>query len=229
MMKISHGFTLIEIAVVLMIIGFLIGSLLAPASEQMIQQKIQVTQQRLEEIKETLIGYAIEQGELPCPALDNEGDSAGNCDDNTEGYLPWKTLGLDTRRDSWGHSFRYRVDEQYTTSFPNPPNTSSELVVQDRQNSSLTAPESGTVNSRVIAIIFSCGQNGLPDDENDDDDIPNSQATCINSQTPNNNIYVQDVYVESQYAENQFDDILIWLPKTILINRLVAAGQWPPF
>ena len=60
MMKISHGFTLIEIAVVLIIIGFLIGSLLVPTSVQMIQQKIQVTQQRLEEIKETLIGYAID-------------------------------------------------------------------------------------------------------------------------------------------------------------------------
>jgi len=61
--------------------------------------------------------------------------------------------------------------------------------------------------SRVIAIIFSYGKDGQPNDEND---------------TTDNN------YAQDDYVENKFDDRLIWLPKSILINRLVAAGKWPP-
>jgi prepilin-type N-terminal cleavage/methylation domain-containing protein len=212
-MKIYHGFTLIEMAVVLVIIGLLIGGLLIPFSEQLNQKRLEATQQRLEEIKEALIGFAIIDGRLPCPDTYNDGieDNPAAC--NTEGDLPWATLALDARShssDAWGTPFRYRIDKRYTTQpFPNPPNTSSGLKVQDTQQPtplSLVAPETNGT-SRVIAIIFSYGKDGQPYDENGTTD----------------NKYAQDVYVE-----NKFDDMLIWLPKSILINRLVAAGKWPP-
>ncbi len=215
-MKISHGFTLIEMAVVLVIISLLIGGLLIPLSEQLNQKRLEATQQSLEQIKEALIGFAIIDGRLPCPASETPVPGKEGVEDsslcNTEGDLPWATLALDTSHssDAWGTTFRYRIDERYTNQpFPNPPNTSSGLVVQDTQQPtplSLVAPKTdGT--SRVIAIIFSYGKDGQPNNENGTTD----------------NKYAQDVYVE-----NKFDDRLIWLPKSILINRLVAAGKWPP-
>lgn len=227
-MKVTHGFTLIEMAVVLMIIGLLLGSFLVPLSAQMEQKKIRVTQQRLEAIKEALIGFAIMNGYLPCPNLTPLEDGKGGnppCSSNKEGQIPWIVLGVE-RYDAWGRIFHYRIDDEFgkpqDTGFPNPPNTSSGLKVVNIQEESLTNEDINS-NSPVVAIIFSCGKNGKPDAENDDNGTPNNNATCSNSQKPNNGIYTQDSFVE-----NQFDDILIWLPKTILINRLVASGQWPP-
>ncbi len=209
MKHILHGFTLIEMAVVLVILAFLLGTLLMPMSVQMTQQKIRNTQQRLAELKETLIGFAIDQGRLPCPASTTNGLETTGCDDNTEGYFPWRTLSLNIKQDAWGHPFRYRVDTPYSKSFdfPNSPDTSSQLRIRDRHDPPNNLINE-SLNSNVVAIIFSQGQHELSsihEEENRDAD---------------------NIYIQGEYVENQFDDFLIWLPKTILINRLVAAGKW---
>ena len=65
----NRGFTLIEMAIVLMIVGLLLGGMLVPLSAQMDQRNISDTQKSLSEIKEALIGYAMANGRLPCPAI----------------------------------------------------------------------------------------------------------------------------------------------------------------
>ncbi|RKZ76828.1 MAG: hypothetical protein DRR19_28370 [Candidatus Parabeggiatoa sp. nov. 1] len=213
MIKISPGFTLVEMAVVLLIIGLLIGGLLVPLSVQIDQSRLNATEQSLQDIKEALIGFAIVDGRLPCPAVsgDDGVEDSGLCGD--EGFLPWATLALNIgKSDVWGAPFRYRVDTRYTTQpFPDdPPDTSSGLVVQDNTQPTpvqLVAPESNST-SRVIAIIFSYGKDG--------------QANGQNGGT------IDQVYAQDVYIENQFDDRLIWLAKSILINRLAVAGKWPP-
>ena len=235
-MKYQCGFTLIEMAMVLMIIGLLLGIFLVPLSAKMDQQKIQETEQRLEKIKEALIGFATVQGYLPCPNLTPVNDGKGHnppCNQGKEGEIPWLVLGID-RYDAWGHPIRYRIDDRFgkteydksdpdNTGFPNPPNTLSKLRVRNRNDEPLTNED---INSQVIAIIFSCGKNGVPDADNEGGvttDAPSCVHSTSGNQKPNNSIYTQDVYVE-----NEFDDILVWLPKTIFINRLTIAGAWPP-
>ena len=75
-MKELHGFTLIEIALVLVIVSFL-GSFLIPLTEYWDQQRIELTQQRLEKIKEALLRFAVIHGYLPCPAIDDKGKETG--------------------------------------------------------------------------------------------------------------------------------------------------------
>jgi hypothetical protein len=87
--------------------------------------------------------------------------------------------------------------------------------------------------SNVVAIIFSCGKNGRPDGNNDIDGTINSDALCTNPFDPKNppawDNNPKNTYVQDSYVEDQFDDILVWLPKDILIARLTTAGKWPPF
>jgi len=205
-MKISRGFTLVEMAVVLIIIAFLVSGLLVPLSKQLEQKRIQATDECLEQINDALIGFAIISGRLPCPDTDSDGIEDTFC--NTEGELPWATLAINTSHsiDGWGNPLRYRVDQSYTSQpLPDdPPDTSSSLRVRDRDGDELTDE---SVNSNVIAIIFSYGRDQQANGENNSTD----------------NVYAKDVYIE-----NQFDDRLVWLPKSILISRLALAGKWPP-
>lgn len=66
--KLLRGFTLIELAIVLVIIGLVLGGLFVPISAQMDMQAFRKTNASLDEFKESLIGYAIINGRLPCPA-----------------------------------------------------------------------------------------------------------------------------------------------------------------
>jgi type II secretory pathway pseudopilin PulG len=290
------GFSLIEMAIGLVIIGLLIGSLLAPGFEQNTQQKIRTTQQTLEEIKEALLGFAEVNGRLPCPAIDLTGKEPADfadpakqrCDtyDDADGYLPWAVLGVG-KYDAWGRPFRYRVDGWFNngpgifdprTMQPKPLShpigaSRASLVVNNRLGKALNKAASpyndvqktltynsstgeykknaATLNypyvSNVVAIIFSCGKNGRPDGRpdasqpdrldlnisNDIDGIVNSDALCTNpldlKNPPAWDNNPKNSYVQDSYVEDQFDDILVWLPKDILIARLTAAGKWPPF
>ncbi len=65
----QKGFSLIELAIVLVVVALLIGGLLVPLSMQIEQQRIRDTQKTLEEIKEALVGFAIANGRLPRPAF----------------------------------------------------------------------------------------------------------------------------------------------------------------
>lgn len=66
--RVSSGFTLMELAVVLMIVGLLLGGLLIPLSAQRDVEGIRNTEKALTDIREALIGFAVINGRLPCPA-----------------------------------------------------------------------------------------------------------------------------------------------------------------
>src|SRR5689334_11149177 len=113
--KISRyqGFTLVEMAVVLVILGLLLSTLLIPLSAQIDQRNYAETREQLDEIREALIGYGASHGYLPCPAVSasngSEDRSANTCTGNKRvGFLPWAELGV-PKLDSWGHLYRYSV------------------------------------------------------------------------------------------------------------------------
>lgn len=58
-MKQAHGFTLIELAIVLVIVTILIGGLAMPLSAQIQARRIAETQKIMEEAREAIIGYAM--------------------------------------------------------------------------------------------------------------------------------------------------------------------------
>lgn len=219
----GRGFTLLELTVVLAIVGALLGALLVPLAIQVDVANMRETLDELEDAREALIGFAAANGNrLPCPDTDGDGlaEPAGACDD-VEGNLPWVTLGLG-RGDGWGRPLRYRANNGYTgpAGVPYPPDTAGPqtLAVRARDGAALSMSDPHA----PAAVVFSCGKNGRPDLENDDDGIPNASAHCSNGATPANGTYMQDVF-----TEGVFDDVLVWLSKHMLVGRLIKAGTWP--
>jgi len=64
----NAGFTLVEMAVVLAIVGLLLGSLMYTLSGQADQRNFEETRRRLDQARELLLAFAIVNGRLPCPA-----------------------------------------------------------------------------------------------------------------------------------------------------------------
>jgi len=65
----ARGFTLLELSIVVLVVTLLIGGLLVPLSTQVEQRNVSETQQRLAQVQDALIGFAIAQGRFPCPAF----------------------------------------------------------------------------------------------------------------------------------------------------------------
>lgn len=218
----SRGFTLIELAVALVVVALVLGSILVPLTSQVQQRKIGDTQKALQEIKDALTGFAIINGRLPCPDTDTDPAAAGyGIEEATcaatvaaEGYLPWKTLGV-TDLDAFGvkrtsaaspriGDWRYRVDRNFAVAFSlTTPFSTDSLSIVDSAGNALT-----TTTERPIAIVFSAGPNTTPDGQNA-------------SYEGTSGIYQSDV------PSTTFDDILIWVSRPTLFNRMTAAGKLP--
>ena len=153
-----RGFSLVELAVAMAVIGLLIGVLLPTITSQHETRQIQRTQKSLEEIKEALTGYAVTQGRLPCP--DTDGDGAENrplaapfdCD-GYAGELPFGTLGVGFE-DAWAQKFQYQVTPEFTyEAIAGMPPGPSRLDLQDV--GTLAATVRGADYTSLPAVVWS--------------------------------------------------------------------------
>ena len=114
----AAGFTLIEMAIVLIVAGIVI-SIIASVLPSLIQSgKIRQANAGLERVDYTLQGYITATGRVPCPDTDGNGEEnritgepspgADTCT-NYVGDLPYKTLGLSSGNDIWGNPIKYAV------------------------------------------------------------------------------------------------------------------------
>ncbi len=98
-MKSTKGFSLIEIAVVMIIIAVLFTIVGLPISTQIELRRIDETKKQIESIKETILGFAIINGRLPCPALNAGVCNVGRecfCTESTESGTCTPTLTTQT-------------------------------------------------------------------------------------------------------------------------------------
>jgi prepilin-type N-terminal cleavage/methylation domain-containing protein len=115
----QHGFSLIEITIVLIIIGILsVGalSLLAGANKQ---RQYADTRRNLETVNAALIQFVSREKRLPCPADGAlaTGVEVTGCAAMSRGVVPWVTLGLteNDATDGWLNRFTYRVAPELVT------------------------------------------------------------------------------------------------------------------
>lgn len=74
----QSGFSLMELAVVLVIVALLLGGLLVPLGAQRDVEFMRATEKSLADIREALIGFAAINGRLPCPAQATIASGAAN-------------------------------------------------------------------------------------------------------------------------------------------------------
>ena len=245
-MKNQRGFTLIEMAIVLVIVTILIGGLAMPLSAQIQARRIAETRHDMEAIHDALIGYAMSHtlphptipGEirhyLPCPDNDNDGledprNAAGQCSNKRAG-LPWITLGV-KGADAWGNRYTYAVDRDYSNNqngFSSTPTaTLAELKIYP--NASCSAP---AVMQDIPAVVVSHGPQGrgalnmsggtplvpasVAVDERQNLNVATGSLPCNNSTN----------FVSRTPTDN-FDDLVTWLSKYPLFNRVCPAGGCP--
>ncbi len=118
-----RGFTLIEMAVVLLIIAVLLSAAILPLRGQKRVADITRAKKDLQAIEEALYGFAIANGRMPCPTLPGNGGNevgggAANCN-SYHGFVPYNTLGIRGETncdglltDPWGNPYRYSVTDE---------------------------------------------------------------------------------------------------------------------
>jgi prepilin-type N-terminal cleavage/methylation domain-containing protein len=210
------GFTLTEMAVVLVIVALLIGGMILPLSAQQDLRYVAETQKQLTDISEALYGYAASHAAsdsrpyLPCPDTDGNGteNRTGPACTNQEGTLPWADLGL-ARQDAWGNAFRYRVAATFSNS-----TTGFTLLSVGDLRVCTTAACAITLGINQPAVILSTGKNGAGT-TTDADELANLDGnTDFVQRSPSGNA-------------TGYDDLVVWLPPSLLLQRMVSAGRLP--
>jgi prepilin-type N-terminal cleavage/methylation domain-containing protein len=121
-----RGFSLLEVAVVIAIVGLLVAGLAGPLSSQVDQRRFNDTRALLKSAEDAILVFAATNGRLPCPAsatsngIEVTRDAAGRCqiaggNGAVIGFVPARTLGLSPvdgqgyATDAWGTNVGNRL------------------------------------------------------------------------------------------------------------------------
>ena len=237
------GFSLIELAVAMFVIVLLLGSVLAPLATQVEQRHVSDTQKYLDEMKEALIGFAVSNDRLPCPASATSAGvespaGGGACTNNYNGFVPAATLGLSVvdnqgfAVDPWGNRIRYAVTNANGNAFTTaggmaaatmPTLAPNLLICSTATGISASSCAAGTaLTTGVPALIYSTGRNGGYGGTGLD------EAANPNPNSANNDrVFVSHAPAPSSAANGEFDDVMTWLSPNVLYNRMISAGRLP--
>ncbi|MDD3354941.1 type II secretion system protein [Zoogloea sp.] len=233
----QEAFTLVEMAVVLLILTLLASGLTVGLSGHLARRAERATDDALAETRDALVGYALRHGRFPCPARgpnDGSEDRGSSTCNKTRGLIPWTTLGI-AGTDGWDNRLHYAITERYTRQLSemlqgNLTNMiDGQLEVRTR---SLDGSEQSltTQGGMTPLVILSHGANGLGATSREgqrrlaatagSDEAHNAAAsgTLFYSRTPSEN---------PEAPGSTFDDRVSWLSPNLLAHRLIGTGHLP--
>lgn len=248
----QSGFSLIELALGLVIVATLMSALLVPLATQIDQRRTTETDRLLEQAREALLGFAAGHGRLPCPATAaSNGQEAADVGTGTctthRGFLPAVTLGLSPvdgagfQTDAFGgdaNRLRYAVSEAVKPPTANKLFTVNNGLRGTDATTQIAASSAGNLRicslpSTTLTTCDGAGNVTLAADnvvavifsvgKSASIRGPSAGEAENTDATAANRIFVSQPYNERAGAE--FDDQIIWISTNVLISRLAAAGQ----
>ena len=175
----TGGFTLLELAIVLAVLGLLLGGgslLLQPMLDN---NRRNETRARLKGIEDALTVFAAQNFDLPCPSNPALGPSAtGNGAEGAScssvmafGGVPWRALGLSEADvlDGWGRRISYAVTSSLAVTAGGPlncPSTGFAAITQGRlenrgaNDAAIPPPGAAPGPAKAAYILISHGENG---------------------------------------------------------------------
>ncbi|HKU71087.1 MAG TPA: hypothetical protein VJQ51_09620, partial [Burkholderiales bacterium] len=171
---------------------------------------------------------------LPCPDTGTNGSenfnaASGQCSTISGGIavgrLPYQDLGLGNS-DVWGNRYTYVVNELFARRSPATPVslTSAGTDIRVCSTQACTTVYSSTAAFAVIshgkngagAVNFSTGNTNAASSSADEQENYDSDKDVV----------TRPLYTGGA-AASEFDDVVVWLSRYMLFNRMVAAGKLP--
>jgi prepilin-type N-terminal cleavage/methylation domain-containing protein len=247
------GFNLIELAVVLAIVGVLLGAVIRPVVADAENRVLDESRSVLDDARQALLGYVAAQGYFPCPADDtSNGHEAGPATQHASGaclvwhgFLPAATLGLSSV-DSQGYAvdggrqpvnrIRYAVTDQTIVGVTNAYTRvngmrrvgvasldSEDLLFVCANGADATATGCGTATTLTSKAVAVIWSVG--------GNAATGGTSVDELQNPNPTGGSKDRIFVSRprtiAAGAAFDDIVYWIPVNAVVNRALAYGQLP--
>jgi type II secretory pathway pseudopilin PulG len=207
----QNGFTLIEMAFLIVIIGVLTVALLRPL-EAVMQKRIHDTTETT--VKEAIIasvGFALLNKRLPCPDTDDDGIENCGGTGTITGTCPYVTLGIECR-DGWENVLTYEVSGSFEVE-----------KVTGADSSSKCIPATTTTGEYRD---FTTANNIQMDCSGSIEVVADSDA----ADSINDAVY-SPLRVSGQGQKDSDGNAMTvehWLPMKVLVQRFVKAGIWEP-
>lgn len=240
----QQGFTLAEMAIVVVLIGIVVTMGLRILTAQLGNTQYADTANKQAQIKLALIAYLRSTKYLPCPdtSATPNGTAAANCNASANasyGVVPWATLGLprDVAVDGFGNFFRYKVANGVAPVAKNW--TTNAVLASTFDISELAAPSAAltikqgdgvaapvTISTTAVVAIVSAGKNGFgartvrgqvnsPVPAANTDETTNAAATGLS--------FVVRPYNETTGAfGGPIDDVVVYMNPSDLLGPLVT-------
>lgn len=238
------GFSLVELAIVLVIVGILMLSLIRTLSSQVEQRNFDDTRRYLEQARELVLAFAIVKGRLPCPATaTSSGDEwpTGGvaCATNYGGWLPARAIGYQQvdsggyAIDAWGNRIRYAVSnttwgtglaarftKQHISSDP----TAAWLVTTTPSDLVICGSATGITGTSCNTAPSVTNQNVVVATIFSTGKIGAiACATCLDKAANTNGDQVFVFHTPTP----DFDDQFTWITVGELYGKLISAGVLP--
>ncbi len=236
----QSGFTLIEIAIVLIIVTILIGGLAVPLTAQIQARRVAETKKILEEARDALFGYAMSHpvgatGALYLPCPDTDGDGRENRDSPTQctayqGEYPWVDLGAGAQ-DAWGNRLSYAVVSNFinrTNGFTATSPSASPMGFDPLRICSDRTCASPLVADLVIFALVSHGSNGWGGKNVSGSTLAAPTSLDEADNLDANTVYVSRTPTKADNPQGEFDDLLTWSSHAQLISRVCPSGCTAP-
>jgi prepilin-type N-terminal cleavage/methylation domain-containing protein len=249
MKRLQPGFTLVEMAIVLVIFGLLLATLLLSFQAQRNLALQTETNNTLNVARKALLGFAQTQGRLPCPATNNGTatipDDTGNASPNASGacaqqvgFLPAVTLGIQPidaqgfALDGWNNRIRYAVNQAdnagaANTDFTTTDGMANRGIANLQPNLRVCSTSAGITASRCSggAEVNFLINNAVAV-------VYSTGATFAQGSggaDENANLNADGVFVSHEERGNdpngEFDHLVSWISPFVLYNSMIEAGQ----